>query len=117
MLFMAIFQVDNYNITINESKDSLILIVVDNIKSITFTTIPINKSSDTYGNTSCENNVSLSLDMTLYDYLNNCLEGKENYSININHTDMNEESYLVIDFIFKFEMFKFNYSLNLELDE
>ena len=111
---MSKYQIEKYNISINNFKDSLKVIVIDTEKSITYTTMQIDKSNDVYGNTSCENNVSLSLDSNLYNYLINCLEGKEHYNINIYKLFESNDDSLVIDFIFQFEMFKFNYSLNLE---
>ena len=114
---MSSFKVNNYNISIKNFSDSVKVIAFDCERSITFTTFFIDKSNDTYGNTSCENNVSLSLDMKLYDFLNNCLEGKQYYSIKINKLFEDEEDcLLVIDFIFEFEMFKFCYSLTLGIE-
>jgi hypothetical protein len=117
---MSNFLINKYNVSIKNFKNSLKVIAVNNESSVTYTTIPIDKSNDTYGSTSCENNVSISLDMNLYDFLNNCLEGKQYYSVKITKLfDEEEDSLLVIDFIFEFEMFKFSYSLTLgvELNE
>lgn len=113
---MSSFKVNNYDISIKNFKSSLKVIAIDCERSITFTTMSIDKCNDTFASTSCENNISLSLDMKLYDFLNNCLEGKEHYSININPTNMDEEQFLDIQFIFKFEMFKFSYMLNLGMN-
>jgi hypothetical protein len=113
---MSIFLINNYNVSIKNFKNSLKVIAVNNESSVTYTTIPIDKSNDTYGSTSCENNVSLSLDMKLYDFLNNCLEGKQYYSIIITKLFDEEDSLLVIDFIIEFEMFKFSYSLTLGIE-
>jgi len=113
---MSDFKVNNYNISIRNFKNSLKVIAFDTISSITFNTMSIDKSNDTCGSTSCENNVSLSLDMKLYDFLNYCLEGKEHYSIKINHENIDEEQYLYIQFIFEFDKFKFSYLLDLQME-
>jgi hypothetical protein len=103
---MSSFEVNNYNISINDSKNSLKVIAYDIKRAITFTTMSIDKCNDTYGSTNCDNNVSLSLDMELYDFLNNCLEGTEHYSININSVNIDEEEFLTINFIFVLVLIK-----------
>ena len=113
---MSSFKVNNYDISIQDFKSSLKVIATDRERSITFTTMFIDKYNDTSGSTSCENNVLLSLDMKLYDFLNNCLEGKEHYSIDIDSINMDKNNFLEIRFIFKFEMFKFSYMLHLEMN-
>ena len=114
---MSIFLINKYNVSIKNYKNSLKVIAVNNESSVIYTTMFIDKSNDTSGSTSCENNVSLSLDMKLYDFLINCLEGKQYYGVKISELfDEEEDSLLIIDFIFEFEMFKFNYSLTLGVE-
>ena len=57
---------DNFNITVNNDS-SKYSIFIDN-------------TNDAYGNTNCDNNITLLLNSDLYTFINNCLKQEINYN-------------------------------------
>ena len=106
---MPEYQINNYIIKVNKIKDSIKLKVSNNSKI--YTSIFIDNQNDTSANTNCENNVTLSLNTDIYDFIINCLDQKDNYNYQI----VDEDEHIKIYFTFKYEMFDFNYIIGLDL--
>lgn len=105
---MSEYLKNEYIIKVGRVKDSVKVKVLYNLKLYS---IYID-NKDTYGNTNCENNVTLSLNSDLYTFINNCLNKKDNYNYQI----INNDEYLEIYLTFKYEMFDFNYIVSLDLE-
>ena len=101
------YTIDNYNVIIGKFKNKVnILIKDDNNNYI----IKIDKYADTLAHTSCENNIVLSFDSSIYEFMINCFEKKPFYDIIINFENDN----ITLNFIFKYELFEFSYNITLD---
>ena len=106
---MPEYQINNYIIDVNKFRDSVKIKINNNSKIFS---IFIDNQNHTSANTDCENNVTLSLNTDLYNFMINCLDQKNNYNYKI----IEEVEYFNIYFTFKYEIFDFNYIVSLELE-
>lgn len=76
------YEFDEYTMHISLNKNNIIIFVINNINKNKYN-LKLNKHTDYTANTNCENNVILSLNTDIYDFIINCLE--KNNIIILNH--------------------------------
>jgi len=112
----AKYNIDNYNISISSKKNKIVIMVINIINSTKYNII-LDKCDDTSCYSNNENNIGLDLKTDIYDFLINCLEKKPYYNIIINNKEYEDDKdQLHLTFGFKYEMFDFEYTIELSQD-
>ena len=110
---MNLYKIDNYDIMISPFKNKFDILVKDinNNKYI----LRIDEHMDSVSNTSCDNNITLSLNSSIYNFIINCLEKKPFYSMSVTSEKYFDDNViLTLNFIFKYGDFDFSYIISLD---
>jgi hypothetical protein len=111
------YEFEEYTIYIDSKNNDILIFVINNINKDKYN-MRLDKYTDSIANTNCENNVILSLNTGIYDFIINCLEKKQYYNIKTDLIKSTEEyddekDQLNLIFSFKYDDFNFEYTLNL----